>query len=74
MPWLIDRPSPVPSGFVVKNGSKIFGSISGNAGTGSGRGIQVEVLDAQVSLTRARFNAVAALADYNGAWPHGRVR
>jgi outer membrane protein TolC len=33
----------------------------------SGRGIQVEVLDAQVSLTRARFNAVAALADYNSA-------
>lgn len=45
----------------------------------SGRGIQVEVLDAQVSLTRARFNAVAALADYNGAlamWLRatGRVR
>ena len=45
----------------------------------SGRGIQVEVLDAQVSLTRARFNAVAALADYNSAlatWLRatGRVR
>ena len=39
----------------------------------------MEVLDAQVSLTRARFNAVAALADYNGAlatWLRatGRVR
>jgi outer membrane protein TolC len=45
----------------------------------SGRGIQVEVLDAQVSLTRARFNTVAALADYNSAlatWLRatGRVR
>ena len=45
----------------------------------SGRGIQVEVLDAQVSLTRARFNVVAALADYNSAlatWLRatGRVR
>ncbi len=45
----------------------------------SGRGIQVEVLDAQVSLTRARFNAVAALADYNSTlatWLRatGRVR
>jgi outer membrane protein TolC len=45
----------------------------------SGRGIQVEILDAQVSLTRARFNAVAALADYNSAlatWLRatGRVR
>jgi outer membrane protein TolC len=34
---------------------------------GAGRGIQLEILDAQVSLTRARFNAVAALADYNSA-------
>ena len=33
----------------------------------AGRGIQLEILDAQVSLTRARFNAVAALADYNSA-------
>ena len=46
---------------------------------GAGRGIQLEVLDAQVSLTRARFNAVAALADYNSAlamWlkATGRVR
>jgi outer membrane protein TolC len=46
---------------------------------GAGRGIQVEILDAQVSLTRARFNAVAALADYNSAWAMwlkatGRVR
>ena len=45
----------------------------------SGRGIQLEILDAQVSLTRARFNAVAALAEYNGAlamWLRatGRVR
>jgi outer membrane protein len=45
----------------------------------SGRGIQLEILDAQVSLTRARFNAVAALAEYNGAlamWlkATGRVR
>lgn len=44
-----------------------------------GRGIQLEVLDAQVSLTRARFNAVAALAEYNNAlamWLRatGRVR
>ena len=31
----------------------------------SGRGIQLEILDAQVSLTRARFNAVAARAEYN---------
>ncbi|HEY7677878.1 MAG TPA: TolC family protein, partial [Candidatus Methylomirabilis sp.] len=29
----------------------------------SGRGIQLEVLDAQVTLTRARFNVVSALAD-----------
>ena len=45
----------------------------------SGRGIQLEILDAQVSLTRARFNAVAALADYSSAlamWLRatGRVR
>jgi outer membrane protein len=45
----------------------------------SGRGIQLEILDAQVSLTRARFNSVAALADYNSAlamWLRatGRVR
>lgn len=33
----------------------------------AGRGIQLEVLDAQVSLTRARFNAVAALAEYQTA-------
>jgi outer membrane protein len=46
---------------------------------GAGRGIQLEILDSQVSLTRARFNAVAALADYNSAlamWlkATGRVR
>jgi outer membrane protein TolC len=45
----------------------------------SGRGIQLEILDAQVSLTRARFNAVAALSDYGSAlamWLRatGRVR
>ena len=45
----------------------------------SGRGIQLEILDAQVSLTRARFNAVSALAEYNTAlamWLRatGRVR
>jgi len=44
-----------------------------------GRGIQLEVLDAQTALTRARFNAVSALADYNSAqamWLRatGRVR
>ncbi len=33
----------------------------------AGRGIQLEILDAQVTLTRARFNAVAALADYHTA-------
>ena len=33
----------------------------------SGRGIQLEILDAQVSVTRARFNAVSALAEYNSA-------
>jgi outer membrane protein len=46
---------------------------------GEGRGIQLEILDSQVSLTRARFNAVAALAEYNSAlamWVKatGRVR
>lgn len=45
----------------------------------SGRGIQVEVLDAQAALTRARFNVVAALADHQTAramWLQatGRVR
>lgn len=45
----------------------------------SGRGIQVEVLDAQTALTRARFNVVAALADHQTAramWfqATGRVR
>jgi outer membrane protein TolC len=45
----------------------------------SGRGIQLEVLDAQVAVTRARFNAVAALSDYHSAlamWLRatGRVR
>ncbi len=45
----------------------------------SGRGIQLEILDAQVVLTRARFNAVNALADYHSAlamWLRatGRVR
>jgi outer membrane protein TolC len=45
----------------------------------SGRGIQVEILDAQVALTRARFNAVSALAEYGSAlamWLRatGRVR
>jgi outer membrane protein TolC len=33
----------------------------------SGRGIRLEIQDAQVSLTRARRNAVAALSEYNGA-------
>jgi outer membrane protein len=33
----------------------------------AGRGIQLEVLDAQLALTRARFNAVNALADYHTA-------
>lgn len=33
----------------------------------SGRGIQLEVLDAQVVVTRARFNAVNALAESAGA-------
>jgi outer membrane protein len=45
----------------------------------SGRGIQLEVLDAQLAVTRARFNAVTALADYHSAlamWLRatGRVR
>jgi outer membrane protein TolC len=45
----------------------------------SGRGIQLEILNAQVVLTRARFNAVNALADYHSAlamWLRatGRVR
>ena len=45
----------------------------------AGRGIQLEVLDAQVALTRARFNAVNALTEYQGAqamWLRaiGRVR
>ncbi|MBI3085566.1 MAG: TolC family protein [candidate division NC10 bacterium] len=45
----------------------------------SGRGIQLEVLDAQATLTRARFNVVAALADHHSAlamWfkATGRVR
>ncbi len=45
----------------------------------AGRGIQVEILDAQVSLTRARFNSVAVLAEYHTAlamWLRatGRVR
>jgi outer membrane protein len=45
----------------------------------SGRGIQLEILDAQVALTRARFNAVNALSDYHGAYAMwlraiGRVR
>ena len=45
----------------------------------SGRGIQVEVWDAQTALTRAHFNAVAALADHQTAlamWlkATGRVR
>jgi outer membrane protein TolC len=45
----------------------------------AGRGIQLEILDAQVALTRARFNAVNALAEHHGAlamWLRatGRVR
>jgi outer membrane protein TolC len=45
----------------------------------SGRGIHLEILDAQTALTRARFNAVAALADHQAAqamWlkATGRVR
>ena len=34
---------------------------------GSGRGIQLEVLDAQSTLTRADFNVVGALADHHSA-------
>jgi outer membrane protein TolC len=33
----------------------------------SGRGIQLEILDAQVALIRARFNAVAARSEYGSA-------
>jgi len=45
----------------------------------AGRGIQLEILDAQTALTRARFNVVAALADHEAAkamWikATGRVR
>jgi outer membrane protein len=45
----------------------------------SGRGIQLEVLDAQVAVTRARLNEVTALADYQNAYAmwlraSGRVR
>ncbi len=45
----------------------------------TGRGIQLEILDAQTALTRARFNIVAALADHQTAramWLQatGRVR
>jgi outer membrane protein TolC len=45
----------------------------------SGRGIQLEILDAQVAVTRARFNAVDALGEYGSAgamWLRaiGRVR
>jgi outer membrane protein TolC len=45
----------------------------------SGRGIQLEVLDAQVAITRARLNEVTALADYQSAYAMwlraaGRVR
>ena len=45
----------------------------------SGRGIQLEILDAQTALTRARFNLVAALTDYESAqamWlkATGRIR
>ena len=45
----------------------------------AGRGIQLEILDAQTVLTRARFNVVAALADHEAAkamWlkATGRVR
>jgi hypothetical protein len=39
--------------------------------------VQLEVLDAQVSLTRARFNAVSALAECNTAlamWLRSRER
>jgi outer membrane protein TolC len=45
----------------------------------SGRGIQLEILDAQAAVTRARFNVVNALAEHQGAlamWLRatGRVR
>lgn len=45
----------------------------------AGRGIQLELLDAQVTLTRARFNVVNALSDFQAAaamWLRatGRVR
>ncbi len=45
----------------------------------SGRGTQLEILDAQTALTRAHFNIVAALADHHSAlamWlkATGRVR
>lgn len=45
----------------------------------SGRGIQLELLDAQAALTRARFNVVAGLAEHQAAramWLRatGRVR
>lgn len=45
----------------------------------AGRGIQLELLDAQAAQTRARFNVVSALAEYQGAlamWTRGigRVR
>ena len=45
----------------------------------AGRGIQLEVLDAQVAVTRARLNEVTALADYQNAYAMwlraaGRVR
>jgi outer membrane protein TolC len=45
----------------------------------SGRGIQLEVLDAQATLTRSRFNIVSALAEHETAramWLRatGRVR
>ena len=33
----------------------------------TGRGVQIEVLDAQVSLARAHFNVVAALAEHRMA-------
>jgi outer membrane protein TolC len=45
----------------------------------AGRGIQLEVLDSQVAVTRARLNEVTALADYQNAYAMwlraaGRVR
>jgi outer membrane protein TolC len=33
----------------------------------SGRGIQLEILDSQATVTRARFNAVSVLAEYHTA-------